>query len=250
MVADTLSYQQLLDKAVKLRKMKEGHRQPVGRLPHVQSQPYRFRAQASNYTPIRSNYLPAVNQNRRDRTTNSLTCYNCGKTGHLARYCFGNSMGQSRTGSNPPRNVNPRTTTIEPVTNTSQGADETPHVPSVIDPESIIAAQYQARIIPLSSQPHKGITHKIVDGSGNESGTLIGLPKGVQPTVQLNIGGLTVECLVDSGSQINLMEQECLNRVLAASPKAQELHPPAYPSCKRHHHRIPGGNLTPSLTKL
>jgi len=103
-------------------------------------------------------------------------CYTCGQTGHTARYC---ATGNGGIGTNPPR--------IQQGIHTVM-IEDSPCVPAVT--------------------AHKSPAHKPQTSTGNT--------KGVQLTVPLSIYGVEVECLIDSGSQINLIEQQCFNRIKAA----------------------------------
>ena len=167
---------------------------------------------------------------------NYQKCDNCGKYGHSARNCM---SSQSR---NPQRSTNVRTAAIEPTspnqagTTNSNPENEVTHVPSVIGPESTVksSSKWRTQLIPLSEPTREGITHKLVDLNGKTRDSLIGLPKGLQPTAQLEILGTLVECLIDSGSQVNLIEEKCLRKILEKAPshsRLPELHPPAYPAC-------------------
>jgi hypothetical protein len=80
MADDELSYHQLLNKAVKLRTRKEGHRRPTGIAYYAPPQQHRFRPQ-TNYTPMNyRNNIPQAFTNQQIRnSTSALVCQNCGK---------------------------------------------------------------------------------------------------------------------------------------------------------------------------
>jgi len=98
-----------------------------------------------------------------------------------------------------------------------------------------MASQDNSVLVPLRTPTKRGLTHAIIDPSGEKMPIHIGLSRGPSASESLNLFGIGVESLLDAGANVSLINKECLATVTARKGvdlKSLKLHPSPYNDCK------------------